>query len=706
MQLKPDTILQEGKYRIIRTLGQGGFGITYEAKQVNLDRVVAVKEFFMKDCCERDIDSSTISVPTQSNREIVAKFKGKFVREAKMIASFDHPHIVRIIDIFDENGTAYYVMENLPGGSLADKVKKDGPLTEAKAEEYIRQVADALAYIHSQDTVHLDVKPSNILLNAKGDAVLIDFGISKHYDTAGEQTSSTPVGISKGYAPLEQNRDGDVSQFKPSTDIYALGATLYYLVSGMTPPEASVVNEEGLDRPEGISDGMWMVIESAMQPKRKDRPQSVASFLKLLDEKTEPVSEETIVPTVPNVGSTQASKPDLDSASAQIGSAGEKKKNMLWALLACLIVAGIILGVVFGGKEKHQKELVTQVDTVAIVTDAEPESAPVSSTTTVSEQEAFGSVKVSSTPSGATIWLDGKNTQKTTPDILENLTPGKHNVKMALDGYEDYTGSITVTSDKRTELAKTLAAKQGLPQRESSHTVAQVSETPKEHSPQAMTSVTENIQEREQPPQATALAIDMPLDASVKISGTINGHEWVDLGLSVKWATCNVGASSPCDYGSSLAWGETRPKRKYEWTTYNWCNRSSSKLTKYNTDSSVGTVDNKAKLELSDDAAHSNWGGNWRMPTDAEWTELLANCAWTWTTQNGTYGCIMTSKINGNSIFLPAVVDRFGSRGYYWSSTLYTDLPRSAYSMYFSSDGVARTTRFRQNGQSIRPVIE
>ena len=282
MQLRPNTLLQGGKYRIIRTLGQGGFGITYEAKQVNLDRVVAVKEFFMKDCCERDSNSTYISVPTQSNREIVAKFKGKFVREAKMIASFDHPNIVRIIDIFDENGTAYYVMENLPGGSLADKVNKDGPLTEAKAEEYIRQVADALSYIHSRNTVHLDVKPSNILLNAKGEAVLIDFGISKHYDDSGEQTSSTPVGISKGYAPLEQGRDGDVSQFKPSTDIYALGATLFYLLSGIVPPEASIVYEEGLIRHEGVSDKTWATIEKAMRPKRKDRPQAISDFMKLL----------------------------------------------------------------------------------------------------------------------------------------------------------------------------------------------------------------------------------------------------------------------------------------------------------------------------------------------------------------------------------------------------------------------------------------
>lgn len=282
MQLKPQTTLQNGKYKIVRVLGQGGFGITYEAEQVMLRRRVALKEFFMKDCCERDDATSRVTVGTGSQRELVEKFRGKFIREAQMMAGMDHPNVVRVLDVFEENETAYYVMENLSGGSLKGKVEAQGPLSEADAEKHIREVADALAYIHSLNTVHLDVKPSNILLNARGKAVLIDFGISKHYDSAGEQTSSTPVGISKGYAPLEQGRDGDVSQFRPSTDIYALGATLYYLVSGQTPPEASVAAEDGIPRPMGLSDRLWYAIEQSMKPFRRDRPQDIPAFLALL----------------------------------------------------------------------------------------------------------------------------------------------------------------------------------------------------------------------------------------------------------------------------------------------------------------------------------------------------------------------------------------------------------------------------------------
>ncbi len=194
--------------------------------------------------------------------------------------------------------------------------------------------------------------------------------------------------------------------------------------------------------------------------------------------------------------------------------------------------------------------------------------------------------------------------------------------------------------------------------------------------------------------------------------GIENGHIYVDLGLSVKWATCNVGANFPSVYGDYFAWGETATKTTYNWSSYyKHCNVSSGTLTKYNTSSSYGTVDNKTQLDLSDDAARANWGGSWRMPTNAELTELREQCTWTWTTQNGVNGYKVTSKSNGNSIFLPAAGRRYdssleyaGSYGYYWSSSLYTDYPYYAWGVYFNSSFVGRDYGNRYGGLSVRPV--
>ena len=192
-----------------------------------------------------------------------------------------------------------------------------------------------------------------------------------------------------------------------------------------------------------------------------------------------------------------------------------------------------------------------------------------------------------------------------------------------------------------------------------------------------------------------------------------NVHEYVDLGLSVKWATCNVGASSPEDYGDYYAWGETETKDYYDWSTYKWCKGSSTTMTKYCTRSSYGTVDNKTVLDPEDDGAHVKWGGSWRMPTDAELTELREKCTWTWTTQNGVYGRNVTSKSNGNSIFLPAAGYREdswffgpGTGGDYWSASLIESDQNGAWGVYFSPGNVSRSgfVDGRYVGQSIRPV--
>ncbi|MCQ2059917.1 MAG: Ig-like domain-containing protein [Bacteroidaceae bacterium] len=211
-------------------------------------------------------------------------------------------------------------------------------------------------------------------------------------------------------------------------------------------------------------------------------------------------------------------------------------------------------------------------------------------------------------------------------------------------------------------------------------------------------------------------------------SGQENGYGYVDLGLSVKWATCNVGANKPEEYGSYFAWGETAGSpyipgktedytKSFDWSSYRYCNGSEVSITKYSTDSYCGTVDNVTMLALSDDAARANWGGSWRIPTATEIDELLNNCTWTWTTQNGVYGYRVTSNITGytdKSIFLPAAglrdedrleyVDNADSFGYYWTSSLYTDFCGDAYILSFESDNHMGDFSYRCWGLSVRPV--
>ena len=188
--------------------------------------------------------------------------------------------------------------------------------------------------------------------------------------------------------------------------------------------------------------------------------------------------------------------------------------------------------------------------------------------------------------------------------------------------------------------------------------------------------------------------------------------EMVDLGLSVQWASFNLGATKPEEYGDYFAWGETEPKEDYSWSTYKWCMGTSSTMTKYCSNSDYGYngfTDDKTVLDSEDDAAAVNLGGSWRMPTKTEQDELRSQCTWTWTTQNGVEGRLVTGP-NGNSIFLPPAGIRTtdhvneGINGDYWSLSLRTDDPSRAWCVYFKSDEVGRYNAYRFTGRSVRPV--
>ena len=279
--LRPGTVLKNGNYRIEAVLGAGGFGITYRAVQLGLNRAVAIKEFFLEDYCERSGSTSRVAFGVSSTTTVATRLKDKFLREAQLISQLKCRNIVEIYDVFEENNTAYYVMEYIPGGNLNDYVKNSGPMSEQQALSAIAQVANALEYIHDRKILHLDVKPANIMLRDNNEVVLIDFGISKRYDEKGTQTSSAILGRSRGYAPIEQYKATALEHFSPATDIYSLGATLYYLLTATRPPESDEVLNDGIPYIMNINPAVFNAIEASMQPTVKMRPQSIAEFMSM-----------------------------------------------------------------------------------------------------------------------------------------------------------------------------------------------------------------------------------------------------------------------------------------------------------------------------------------------------------------------------------------------------------------------------------------
>ncbi|MBR6827702.1 MAG: PEGA domain-containing protein [Prevotella sp.] len=273
-------------------------------------------------------------------------------------------------------------------------------------------------------------------------------------------------------------------------------------------------------------------------------------------------------------------------------------------------------------------------------------------------QAITGNLDVNYDPMGAEVWMDGKKLGQS-PEIFRNILVGRHEVELHKSGYQ-----------------------------------------PKEE--------TVDIQEG----QTLVLGGKLEVSAAGQTSsasGTDNGHEWVDLGLSVCWATTNVGASKPGDYGDYYAWGETSTKSEYNWSTYKYGDSEKS-LSKYCTKSSYGTVDNKTVLESSDDVAQVKWGGSWRMPSIKELQELKKKCKWEWTQQDGHDGYRVTGP-NGNSIFLPTAGYRYyslhnlyGMYAYYWSRTFFGGSPGSARYLGFSAGGVYTGYDNRYYGRSVRPV--
>lgn len=606
MQLQPNILLQGGKYRIKKVLGQGGFGITYLGIQESLNRKVAIKEFFMKEYCGRNEVTSQITLGTEGSHELVERFRQKFIKEAQIIAGLNNAHIISIYDIFEENGTAYYVMEYVGCGSLKDKIENYGAIHDSEALLYIRQIADALKYLHDRKIMHLDIKPSNILLRDTNEVVLIDFGISKRYDDTGEQTSSTPIGISKGFAPLEQYKQGGVKTFSPATDIYSLGATLFYLLTGNQPPEASDVNEEGLPTlSNSISKCVVNIITKSMLSRRKERPQSIEEFLLLLEigdtsfsTYKEKSDETTIINSEQSILLQESDTTEKKDTTLKISQRKKMNNTKIHYLIGASLILPLFLIMIF---------------------------------------------------------------------FIDNIIKPDRHIENEISANSTLNaGSNSIDSDA-------------------------------------------NVKDK---------------DNKLKQKGTYLGFNSKN-GKSLYWANGNLTSDfnitdSPSEPGGLFAWGEidqtvkltTTECIKYDYENYRiWISKHYG---------GTNPPENICGTEF--DIVSIKLGRPWRLPSKEEIELLIKNCRFSPAKINGVPVIKVTSKINGNYIYMPRkpgygvwlrdnqTNKLFFSDGYdygegnYWTGSLVIDAPINAYAMSANAEAIRKFIRNRY--LAIRPVFE
>jgi len=372
MYLNQGYRLHNDKYQLLNVLGEGGFSLTYRGAwktevQGNLGKVptfvpVCIKEYFFKDYCLRNPKTCFVETNSETGKEIFDKNKEKIIREARILAEIHHPNVVNVLEVFKQNNTVYIVMEFISGHSLKHEVEKNGVFTEGKLKKTIYTVGQALDYIHEKNILHLDIKPSNILIDKNDNLKLIDFGISKKYDLSNDQETSTALlAASKGYASIEQYDSEGIQVFSPCPDIYSLGATMYYLVTGQVPTESILRSTKGLQNPRelnpAISENTENVILKAMALNASDRYQTVMELLSDLgfDPSVNKIDLASMhVPDYPEEASNVSDEPyDFDAEDETVFrsnplTADKSKKESVWIyFVAPLLLSGLLAFIIF-----------------------------------------------------------------------------------------------------------------------------------------------------------------------------------------------------------------------------------------------------------------------------------------------------------------------------------------------------------------------
>lgn len=653
--LKVGTQVQGGEYTytVEQIIGQGGFGITYKVSaRIKIGKIeqvtyFAMKELFLGDLCERDHTTNRVkfSAPT---REKVENSKKDFLSEARRLNSIDHPNVVAVNEVFETNGTAYYVMEYLTGDSLRRYIDKNGALSEEQTKTLITPLLNAVGYLHDNRLTHLDIKPDNIMLKPGRDGelipVLIDFGLSKHYDTSGNATSTVRMsGLSHGYAPLEQYEG--ITTFTPQADVYALAATMLFCMTGSDPVKASEASADWIRSvlPTEVSIATADALCHAMKAIKAERSQSVSSFAHelgiSLDAATvTSVSSESLTQSIvkPN--------PKKKDGSTEIIDCNKPKpspKRWVTTILIGLVI--LVIGVlgyyavnhIFGGTATDSSSVAQAEIELEDSTSMSGEMAPVS-VPIVSEVEV----------------------------VDESVD----------DGYSvAYSEALNLYNQKKYNDCK------------------QLCQSMLNSYPSHRTEINALISKCD-----SAISAAEQAAASSRLP-----DKAVDLGLSVYWADRNVGASSPGDYGGYYAWGETSTKSDYSWGTYQYDAGSAG---------CVNIGSNIAGTRY--DVARQKWGGGWKMPTKSQWEELINRCTWTWTTHGGHSGYKVTGPNGNSIFLPAAGYrsdtssNCVGSSGYNWSATLDEGDTNYAWGLGFGSGGRSMVDYGRYVGRTVRPVTE
>lgn len=332
-------------YRVIKVLGQGGFGITYLVEDA-AGRHHAVKEFFLKDFCER-VPGDTVMTYSPVSADIVENQQRAFRSEARRLMNLptDVPGFVHVNDVFSANSTEYFVMEYVDGINLKEYVTLHGPLTPQKTIMIMRRVIEAVAFLHDNKITHLDIKPANIMIRTASDGtprpVLIDFGLSKHYTDSGEATSTlTNGGFSPGYAPIEQY--AGITKFSPTVDVYSLAATAMFCLTGRTPsPAFEITGEEIYDVFTPLPYNWSSTLTQSMKMAAQERPSDAGSMLHLID----------------------SQEPNYSKETTPAHASQSKRKSSLFIIILTIIIVGIAIIVVLAlSNSPHKYEAMAPVE--------------------------------------------------------------------------------------------------------------------------------------------------------------------------------------------------------------------------------------------------------------------------------------------------------------------------------------------------------